>query len=121
MNIISTLNKKRITSMLGAAVVAVATPALLAFGAATAQATVTPPATDIWFDPSLGALNVHVLDNVGTNANCVYRADWYSQNFFLPAGGIANILIAPSFPEYRNWSVDVTCDSGVWAHMTYFY
>jgi hypothetical protein len=63
-------------------------------------------------EPWPGGLTVHVVNNNGTATWCTYSADLYrSLPFFLPANGGHDVVIVPSYPENRWWSVGVSCDN----------
>ena len=120
MSIVKNVNKTIVSSSLGAAVGATAT-ALLVFGAGVAQAAPFDGNPDVWIDPGVTSLTVHVRSWSPHNANCLYTADWYNRPFDLGAFSTRNIVISPSIPEFRDWNVAVNCDDGTGTQFTYFY
>jgi hypothetical protein len=97
-----------------------ALPALLLFGSATAQAELPGPTSEI--QPWFGGLTVTVHDNSGIGSWCTYVADWYrSLPFYLPANGVHEFVITPSFPQNQAWNVAITCDNGTRSDATVFY
>lgn len=108
-----------IKTVLLSAATAAAVPALLFMGAGTAQA----KSAILTFSQGAGELTVHVWSPPGWQSSwCNYNADWYhSLPFYLESGTTYDLLIAPSVPENRMWSVDLNCDNGQHAHTTYYY
>jgi hypothetical protein len=101
----------------GLAVAAVA--AVLIVGAGTAHADGAP---DVTFQPGLGVLTVHIRDTSGISSWCSYHADYFnSLDFYLPANGTHDLMIRPSFPQFRNWDVSVLCDDHDDRILKYFY
>jgi hypothetical protein len=75
---------------------------------------------DLW--PATGSLTVHIKDNAGKNGRCTYSADWFhSLPFSLTGNGSYDLLIVPSVPEGRDWTVTVNCDNGSATTVTKFY
>ena len=61
-------------------------------------------------------------DNTGKNGRCTYSADWFhSLPFSLTGNGSYDLLIVPSVPEGRGWTVTVNCDNGSATTVTKFY
>lgn len=113
-----------------AAVAAAAIPALLLLGAGTSNADpdfADPHALTIgwnpWHNGLHDGLTVHIKNNRSQDAGlCVYTADWYvSPPFYLAADSTYNLVIAPSFPEDRDWNVNVTCGDGQFRHDQLFH
>ena len=106
-------------TVLLSAATAAAVLALLFMGAGTAQA----KSAILTFSQGAGELTVHVWSPPGWQSSwCNYNADWYhSLPFYLESGTTYDLLIAPSVPENRMWSVDLNCDNGQHAHTTYYY
>lgn len=102
-----------------AGLAAAAVASLLFVGAGTARAEGAP---DVTFEPGPGVLTVHIRDTSGIDSWCNYHADYYnSTNFFLPANGTYDLVIRPSFPQFRLWDVNVYCDDHGDRTLKYFY
>jgi hypothetical protein len=118
-------------ALIRAAFAAAAVPAMLFLGVGTSHADrgdlADPHALTIgwspWHNGVHNGLTVHIRNNRSTDAGfCVYTADWYvSPPFYLAADSTYNLVIAPSFPENRNWNVNVDCGDGQWRHDQVFY
>lgn len=111
--------KDYVTTARHAGLAAATAAALLFVGAPTAHADGAP---DVTFEPGPGVLTVHIRDTSGIDSWCNYHADYYnSNNFFLPASGTYDLLIRPSFPQFRLWDVSVLCDDHDDRFLKYFY
>ena len=114
-----------------AVVAAAAVPALLIFGAGPSHADpldlADPHALTIGWNPWNNGLNNGLTVNIRNNTShdaglCIYTADWYvSPPFYLAADSTYNLVIAPSFPEDRDWNVNVTCGDGQFRHDQVFH
>lgn len=114
-----------------AAVTAAAIPALLFLGAGTAQADLGDLADshaltvkwNPWHNGLHHGMTVNIKNNRSHDAGlCIYTADWYvSAPFYLAADSTYNLVIAPSFPEDRDWNVNVDCTDGQFRHDQVFH
>ena len=64
------------------------------------------------FDTVLGGLEAHITDRSGVSSQCTYATDNFSRSFALPANSSYDLRIVPAVPQFRNWTVTITCDNG---------
>lgn len=64
------------------------------------------------FDPVLGGLVAHITDRSGVSSQCTYTAENFNRTFALPANSKYDLRIVPAVPQFRNWTVTITCDNG---------
>lgn len=112
--------KKTITAALGAAAAAVAAPALLFVGAATAQAATTVGTTSDAFGVTVN------VQSTGSHGTCTYTAEptftpvdklkplpVYGVPFHLQPGASHNLWF-PGIQTGSLWKIEVKCDNGPW-------
>jgi hypothetical protein len=76
----------------------------------------TPPAPKLGpavsFQKVVGGLEAHISDRSGVSSQCTYATDNFSRDFPLEAGSRYYLRIVPAVPQFRNWTVTITCDNG---------
>ena len=116
---------RSVRAAISATVTAAALPALLFLGAGTshsepadAGAFKDPHALQIAWNPWTGGLTAYIKNNRSHDAGwCVYTADWYvSAPFYLAADATYELVMYPSYPENRDWNVNVDCSDGQFRH-----
>jgi hypothetical protein len=64
------------------------------------------------FNPVLGGLVAHIADRSGVSSQCTYVTDNVNRSFALAANSTYDLRIVPAIPQFRNWTVTITCDNG---------
>lgn len=64
------------------------------------------------FETVLGGLVAHITDRSGVASQCTYVTDNVNRSFALPANSTYDLRIVPAVPQFRNWTVTITCDNG---------
>ena len=64
------------------------------------------------FNTVLGGLEAHITDRSGVSSQCTYATDNYNRSFALAANSTYDLRIVPAVPQFRNWTVTITCDNG---------
>lgn len=64
------------------------------------------------WNPVVGGLVAHITDRSGVTSQCTYVTDNYNRSFALPANSTYDLRIVPAVPQFRNWTVTITCDNG---------
>ena len=64
------------------------------------------------FQTIVGGLLARITDRSGVTSQCTYATDNYSRGFGLPANSTYDLKIVPAVPQFRNWTVTITCDNG---------
>jgi len=64
------------------------------------------------FQTIVGGLLARITDRSGVTSQCTYATDNYSRSFGLPANSTYDLKIVPAIPQFRNWTVTITCDNG---------
>ncbi len=64
------------------------------------------------FDTVLGGTVAHITDRSGVTSQCTYATDNFNRAFALPANSKYDLRIVPAVPQFRNWTVTITCDNG---------
>jgi hypothetical protein len=64
------------------------------------------------FKTVLGGLEAHITDRSGVSSQCTYATDNVNRSFALPANSAYDLRIVPAVPQFRNWTVTITCDNG---------
>jgi hypothetical protein len=89
-----------------------------------ANGSTTPPPNDpppppapkqgptVSFNTVLGGMEAHITDRSGVSSQCTYATDNYNRSFALPANSTYDLRIVPAVPQFRNWTVTITCDNG---------
>jgi hypothetical protein len=89
-----------------------------------ANGSTTPPPNDppqppapkqgptVSFKTVVGGLEAHITDRSGVSSQCTYATDNYNRSFALPANSSYDLRIVPAVPQFRNWTVTITCDNG---------
>lgn len=73
------------------------------------------------FKTVLGGLSAHITDRSGVTSQCTYAADNFSRGFGLAANSAYDLRIVPAIPQFRNWTVTITCDNGTSTTATTFF
>jgi hypothetical protein len=93
-------------------------------GCANGSSTPPPPPVDppappapklgptVSFKTVLGGLSAHITDRSGVTSQCTYATDNFNRGFALPANSSYDLRIVPAVPQFRNWTVTITCDNG---------
>lgn len=64
------------------------------------------------FQKVLGGLEAHITDRSGVTSQCTYATDDFNRSFGLPANSSYDLRIVPAVPQFRDWTVTITCDNG---------
>ena len=64
------------------------------------------------FKTVLGGLEAHITDRSGVSSQCTYATDDLNRSFALAANSSYDLRIVPAVPQFRNWTVTITCDNG---------
>jgi hypothetical protein len=64
------------------------------------------------FKTVVGGLEAHITDRSAVSSQCTYATDNYNRSFALPANSSYDLRIVPAVPQFRNWTVTITCDNG---------
>lgn len=64
------------------------------------------------FDTVVGGLEAHITDRSGVSSQCSYATDNFNRSFGLAANSTYDLRIVPAVPQFRNWTVKITCDNG---------
>jgi hypothetical protein len=64
------------------------------------------------FKTILGGLEAHITDRSGVSSQCTYATDNVNRSFALAANSSYDLRIVPAVPQFRNWTVTITCDNG---------
>jgi hypothetical protein len=64
------------------------------------------------FDTVVGGLVAHVTDRSGVTSQCTYATDNFNRAFALQANSNYDLRIVPAVPQFRNWTVTISCDNG---------
>jgi hypothetical protein len=64
------------------------------------------------FNTVLGGLEAHITDRSGVSSQCTYATDNFNRGFALAANSTYDLRIVPAVPQFRNWTVTITCDNG---------
>ena len=64
------------------------------------------------FKTIVGGLVAHITDRSGVSSQCTYVTDGVNRSFALPANSAYDLKIVPAIPQFRNWTVTITCDNG---------
>jgi hypothetical protein len=87
-----------------------------ASGAAPPPTSEPPPAPKLGptvsWSPVVGGQVAHITDRSGVSSQCTYSTDNYNRSFALPANSTYDLRIVPAIPQFRNWTVTITCDNG---------
>ena len=98
-----------------------------------ANGSTTPPPNDpppppapkqgptVSFNTVLGGMEAHITDRSGVSSQCTYTTDNYNRSFALPANSTYDLRIVPAVPQFRNWTVTITCDNGTSTTATTFF
>jgi hypothetical protein len=77
---------------------------------------IDPPAPKLGptvsFKTVLGGLEAHITDRSGVSSQCTYVTDNVNRSFALAANSSYDLRIVPAVPQFRNWTVTITCDNG---------
>ena len=73
------------------------------------------------FDKVLGGLVAHITDRSGVSSQCTYATDNLNRSFALQANSRYDLKIVPAIPQFRNWTVTITCDNGTSTTATTFF
>jgi Domain of unknown function (DUF4189) len=85
-------------------------------GAAPPPPSSPPPAPKqgptVSWDPVVGGLVAHITDRSGVSSQCTYVTDNVNRSFALAANSTFDLRLVPAIPQFRNWTVTITCDNG---------
>lgn len=85
-------------------------------GQAPPPTSAPPPAPKqgptVSWNPVVGGLEAHITDRSGVSSQCTYVTDNYNRSFALAANSTYDLRIVPAVPQFRNWTVTITCDNG---------
>jgi len=70
------------------------------------------PGPTVSFKTILGGLEAHITDRCGVSSQCTYATDNVNRSFALAANSSYDLRIVPAVPQFRNWTVTITCDNG---------
>jgi hypothetical protein len=73
------------------------------------------------WDVILGGLKASITDRSGVSSQCTYTTDNYNRGFALSANSTYDLKIVPAIPEFRNWTVTITCDNGTSTSATTYF
>ena len=73
------------------------------------------------WDVIVGGLEAHITDRSGVSSQCTYATDNYNRSFALPANSTYDLRIVPAVPQFRNWTVTITCDNGTSTTATHYF
>jgi hypothetical protein len=73
------------------------------------------------FDTVVGGLVAHITDRSGVSSQCTYATDDFNRSFALAANSKYDLRIVPAVPQFRNWTVTITCDNGTSTTATTFF
>jgi len=73
------------------------------------------------FKTVLGGLEAHITDRSGVASQCTYATDNVNRSFGLAANSSYDLRIVPAVPQFRNWTVTITCDNGTSTTATTFF
>ncbi len=94
-------------------------------GAVPPPPTSQPPAPKqgptVTFNPIVGGLEAHITDRSGVSSQCTYTTDNYNRSFALAANSTYDLKIVPAGPQFRNWTVTITCDNGTSTTVTTYF
>jgi hypothetical protein len=97
---------------------------IIVSGCANGSTTPPPPPNDpppppapklgptVSFNTVLGGLVAHITDRSGVSSQCTYATDNVNRSFALAANSSYDLRIVPAIPQFRNWTVTITCDNG---------
>jgi hypothetical protein len=69
----------------------------------------------------VGGLEAHITDRSGVSSQCTYATDNVNRSFALPANSTYDLRIVPAIPQFRNWTVTITCDNGTSTTATHYF
>ena len=73
------------------------------------------------FETIVGGLVAHITDRSGVSSQCTYVTDNVNRSFALAANSTYDLKIVPAVPQFRDWTVTITCDNGtITTATTYF-
>ncbi len=85
----------------------------------------TPPAPKqgptVSFKNIVGGREADITDRSGVSSQCTYATDNFNRSFALPANSTYQLKIVPAVPQFRNWTVTITCDNGTSTTVTDFF
>jgi hypothetical protein len=73
------------------------------------------------WDVIVGGLVAHITDRSGVTSQCTYVTDNVNRSFALPANSTYDLRIVPAIPQFRNWTVTITCDNGTSTTATHYF
>ena len=73
------------------------------------------------FKVIVGGLQAHITDRSGVTSQCSYATDNYARSFALPANSAYDLKIVPAVPQFRNWTVTISCDNGTSTQATTYF
>lgn len=73
------------------------------------------------FKTIVGGLVAHITDRSWVSSQCTYATDGVNRSFALAANSAYDLKIVPAIPQFRNWTVTITCDNGTSTTATTFF
>ncbi|HZQ33577.1 MAG TPA: DUF4189 domain-containing protein [Mycobacterium sp.] len=64
------------------------------------------------WDLIVGGFVAHITDRSGVASQCTYASEELNRSFALPANGTYDLKVVPAVPQFRDWTVTITCDNG---------
>ncbi len=73
------------------------------------------------FKTIVGGREADITDRSGVSSQCTYATDNFNRGFALQAHSTYNLKIVPAVPQFKNWTVTITCDNGTSTTATDFF
>jgi hypothetical protein len=73
------------------------------------------------FKTIVGGREADITDRSGVSSQCTYATDNFNRSFALPANGNYALKIVPAIPQFKNWTVTITCDNGTSTTVTDYF
>jgi uncharacterized protein DUF4189 len=64
------------------------------------------------WDLVVGGFVAHIKDRSGVSSQCTYVSENLNRSFALPANSTYDLRVVPAVPQFRDWTVTITCDNG---------
>jgi hypothetical protein len=64
------------------------------------------------WDLVVGGFVAHITDRSGVSSQCTYVSENLNRSFALPANANYDLRVVPAVPQFRDWTVTITCDNG---------
>lgn len=73
------------------------------------------------FKTIIGGREADITDRSGVASQCTYTTDNFNRSFALGANATYQLKIVPAVPQFKNWTVTITCDNGTSTTVTDFF